>query len=302
MSLTVLELIHKYLKYQKNIKSFSALTLKAYETDLRQCFDIKLNNIFEYEELWSLSRSALTRWGQLSLASRNRKIATLKSFFSWLYEQKLLDTDYSSRLICPKIPKKIPHFLSVDEVISVLKYLDSTADQSLNAPGKSEFNDQKTLFLLLYGGGLRISEACQLKWNDINISEKKILILGKGNKERYAVLPEFSIEHLKVRKSKISSKEAEYVFGKTPLNPRKGYELIRQLGAKAGIMNPLHPHALRHSYATHLLASGTNLRTLQKLLGHESLQATEKYTHLSIDHLARLVEKTHPLNKNKRTI
>lgn len=302
MSFTVLELIHKYLKYQKNIKSFSPLTLKAYEVDLRQCFDNKLESVFNCEELWGLSRSTLTAWGQLSLASRNRKIATLKSFFSWLYEEKLLETDYSSRLICPKIPKKIPHFLSVDEVISVLKYLDSNPILKKNESQINELIDQKTLFLLLYGGGLRISEACQLKWRDINISEKKILILGKGNKERYAVLPEFSIEHLKIRKSKIVSKEAEYVFGDAPLNPRKGYELIRQLGAKAGIMNPLHPHALRHSYATHLLASGTNLRTLQKLLGHESLQATEKYTHLSIDHLARLIEKTHPLNKTKRTV
>jgi site-specific recombinase XerD len=83
------------------------------------------------------------------------------------------------------------------------------------------------------------------------------------------------------------------------LHTRIGYQMIRALGALAQLMNPLHPHALRHSFATHLLTSGANLRTLQTLLGHESLQATEKYTHLGVDHLARLIEQTHPLVKLK---
>ncbi|MEQ1724112.1 MAG: tyrosine-type recombinase/integrase, partial [Pseudobdellovibrio sp.] len=160
--------------------------------------------------------------------------------------------------------------------------------------------NQKTLFLLLYGGGLRISEACNLKWSDINFKEKRILILGKGNKERYAVLPSFCMDHLNAMFKKRESKNT-YVFGDNPLNTRTGYEYIRTIGASAGLMKPLHPHSLRHSYATHLLTSGTNLRTLQTLLGHESLQATEKYTHLSVDHLARLIEQTHPLRKIKLT-
>ena len=98
---------------------------------------------------------------------------------------------------------------------------------------------------------------------------------------------------------KKSNEESVYVFGSLPLHTRIGYEMIRQLGALAQLMNPLHPHALRHSFATHLLTSGANLRVLQTLLGHESLQATEKYTHLSVDHLARLIDQTHPLMKMK---
>lgn len=297
----IAKIIHNYLKFKENINSFSLHTLKAYQLDLEQCYGDKLNYVCSQEELWSLSRPALTRWGQLSLSTRNRKIATLKSFFGWLFEQKLITTDYSNQLVCPKVPKKIPHFLSVDESISVLDYLSQQLADEKNEKKIFMLLNQKTLFLLLYGGGLRISEACKLKWKDITLKEKKILVKGKGNKERISILPNFAIEHL-VKRSVFAKELGHiYVFGDSELKNRQAFELIRQLGIQAGMMNPLHPHALRHSYATHLLSSGANLRTLQKLLGHESLQATEKYTHLSIDHLARLVEKTHPLNKHKYT-
>lgn len=296
MGHTLKTTISNYLKYQENINSFSPLSLKAYKTDLHQAFKNKLDLVLYPEELWSLTRASLSKWGGLSLSSRNRKIATLKSFFSWLYEQQLIETDYSNQLHCPKVPKKIPNFLSVDEVIAVLNYLSKQTEKETDPKKLDQLQHQKTLFLLLYGGGLRISEACKLKWKDIFLSEKKMLIKGKGNKERFAILPDFSIEHLK---HIASFPKTTYIFGEKELNTRTGFELIRQLGISTGLLNSLHPHALRHSYATHLLASGTNLRTLQKLLGHESLQATEKYTHLSVDHLARLVEQTHPLSKIK---
>lgn len=288
MSFALHDLISKYLKYQKNINSFSDLSIKAYSLDLKQAFPVKQKSIYSSQEVWTEARSCLTAWGSLSLASRNRKIATLKSFFNWLYEQKLTETNYAHQLVCPKVPRKIPHFLSVDEVIAVLKYLASTT---------GERSTQKSLFLLLYGAGLRISEACQLQWKNLDIAQQRILVLGKGNKERYSMIPSFCITHFESELRK--NKNEKFVLGDPALNPRAGYELIRKLGAASGLMNPLHPHALRHSYATHLLASGTNLRVLQQLLGHESLQATEKYTHLSVDHLARLLDQTHPLMKLK---
>ncbi|MGZ3691849.1 MAG: tyrosine-type recombinase/integrase [Pseudobdellovibrio sp.] len=268
---------------------------------MNQAFENKLDIVCKYEELWPLARNTLSRWGHLSLSSRNRKIATLKSFFGWLYDERLLDHDYSNQLICPKIPKKIPHFISVDEVIAILKGLNSNLKSPESDKTQAQHLQQKTLFLLLYGCGLRISEACNLKWKDVNLSEQKILVLGKGHKERYSVIPSFSISHLRQLEISAKANKNIFVFGDKALNPRAGYELIRNLGRQTGLINSLNPHALRHSYATHLLASGTNLRTLQSLLGHESLQATEKYTHLSVDHLARLVEQTHPLKKLKLT-
>lgn len=299
MSLTIGEIIDNYLKYKENIKSFSLLSLKAYRSDLAQTFKKKQILVCKYEDLWSQARPSLGQWGALSPATRNRKIATLKSFFSWLYDQKLLDINYSNQLVCPKVPRKIPHFLSVDEVVSVLNFINENLKTSSDEKTKLQLKLQKSLFLLLYGGGLRISEACNLKWKDINLKEKKILVHGKGNKERYSILPAFAIEHFKIEHGVAKLNQNHYVFGSTALNTRIGYEFIRKIGKQAGLMNSLHPHALRHSYATHLLASGANLRTLQKLLGHESLQATEKYTHLSVDHLARLIDRTHPLAKIK---
>lgn len=299
MGISLFQTIDNYLKYKENVHSCSPLTIKAYRKDLQQVFENKLNNVYKTSELWALARPSVSKWGHLSLASRNRKIASIKSFFGWLYEQKLVDTDYSNQIVCPKVPRKIPHFLSVDEIISVLKFLNAEIKNSKNAKSSLQLLKTKTLFLLLYGSGLRITEACTLKWNQIRLNENRILVKGKGSKERYTIIPSFCIETLKELKHHSVKNDESFVFGADILNSRQGYEWIRQLGRKAGLLNNLHPHALRHSYATHLLSSGTNLRTLQNLLGHESLQATERYTHLTVDHLARLVESTHPLSKLK---
>lgn len=305
--ITIPSLIANYLKHLENIESCSPLTIKAYKLDLEQTYQQKNNNKFSSVKvtkdpdfdpttLWELTRPVLTQWGKLSLASRNRKIATLKSFFNWLFKEGFIENNYSSFLVCPKVPKKIPHFISVDEVISLLSHFKKVPAH-FSEKEKKIFKQQKILFFLLYGGGLRISEACNLEWKNVQFNQRRLLIKGKGSKERFSILPEFCFEHLKDFKVKSEI----YVFGEKPLDTRTGYELIRLLGKQVGLMNPLHPHALRHSFATHLLASGANLRTLQTLLGHDSLQATEKYTHLGVDHLARLIEKTHPLVKLKLT-
>lgn len=309
MAYSLTKQIHNFLKYLENIESCSPLTIKAYTLDLNQAFfqkatpnkhtnknnnlinlaDVKAFSFSTGEDLWVTCRDSLTQWGRLSPASRNRKIATLKSFFNWLYNEKLIDKNYGDQLVCPKVPRKIPHFISVDEVISILQFLNQTTDEDTQT--------QKALFNLLYGGGLRISEACNLKWKDVQLEERRILVLGKGQKERFIIIPETCNDVLKAHR--VRNKNTEYVFGDEPLSSRKGYEYIRTLGKKVGLMNPLHPHSLRHSFATHMLASGTNLRTLQTMLGHDSLTATEKYTHLNIDTLARIVEVKHPLSKKK---
>lgn len=295
MAIEISLLVDKYLKYQENIESLAPMSLKAYREDLKQALVNNQKTVLNYEELWPLCRTTLNQWRQLSLSTRNRKIASLKGFFSWLYEQKYIETNYSEQLICPAVPKKIPHFLSMDEAISVLKYLDQATRDT--GKQKEKIIRQRTLFLLLYGGGLRISEVCGLRWRQVKLAEKRLWITGKGNKERICILPEICIQHLRRQYAPGTDKDAFVIGGAKAISPRAGYELIRELGQSAGLINSLHPHALRHSFATHLLASGANLRTLQSLLGHESLQATEKYTHLSVEQLGRLVERTHPLGK-----
>lgn len=275
----------------ENIKSASPLTIRHYRLDLTQAFfdenKSQYQEITSQEDLLKYSRLAFNRWAPLSLASRNRKAATLKSFFGYLFDQKLISSDLSLQITCPKVPRKLPHFISVDEVISVLKAFE---------PSDKNVEKEKLLFLLLYGGGLRVSEACNLKWKDI-LSNGAFRVIGKGQKERIIVAPEIVRNHLKNWR-KINS-NTEYVFGNQPLNTRTAYDIIRRSGKKAGLIQQLHPHALRHSFATHMLSSGANLRTLQELLGHESLRATEKYTHLGIDQLARTMEALHPLGSKK---
>lgn len=272
------------------VKSSSPLTLKAYRKDLEQAFGSEdkwrsSSNPSEIEIL-GLAREALNRWAGLSLASRNRKTATLKSFFGWAYQEQLTERDLSTQLHCPKVPKKLPHFLSVDEALAVLHSYDREAETLRKL-------QDRAMFLVLYGGGLRVSEACGLRWSDVHVSTRSLRLNGKGGKERIVILPSMAMEVLqKLRKEG----EGDYIFGGAPLSPRVAYEWVRSRGAKAQLMKPLHPHALRHSFATHLLSSGANLRTLQELLGHESLQATEKYTHLGVDQLACTLETHHPLS------
>jgi len=276
------------------VKSSSSLTIKAYKKDLEQAYGVSDSKTkpksFTETELLGLSREALNGWAGLSLSSRNRKSATLKSFLGWAYQEQLTERDLSTQIICPKVPKKLPHFLSVDEALAVLASYNKkdTSVQNLR---------DKAMFLVLYGAGLRVSEACNLKWADVHFSTRSLRLTGKGGKERIVVLPDLGIETLKKLK-KVS--EDDFVFGIEALNPRVAYEWVRTRGAKALLMKPLHPHALRHSFATHLLSSGANLRTLQELLGHESLQATEKYTHLGIDQLARTMEMHHPLSNSEK--
>lgn len=286
------ENIDRYLKFMCFIKSASPLTIKHYSLDLKQTFYCDNKSSFPKQlseaDLLSKARAAFNQWADLSPATRNRKAATLKSFFSWAFKEGLTENDLSFHITCPKVPKKIPHFISVDEAISVLKSFDEKNRNLLK---------EKVLFLLLYGGGLRVSEACNLKWSEIQFPQKVLRIKGKGSKERICGLPSLSIKVLQTWKKETCFDE--FVFGAEPLNQRTAYEMIRQSGKRAGLLKPLHPHALRHSFATHLLSSGANLRILQELLGHESLQATEKYTHLGIDHLARTMELLHPLGNKK---
>lgn len=287
-----------FLRYQVSQKSISPHTLRAYSRDLAQAFqlgavrysllqelsagvDLDSTSIYEHHPL--VSRLELPKKG--SLASKNRQIATLKSFFKWAYESQHLSQDFGLPLVCPKRPHKVPHFVSVDEAIAVLN-----SYQEVKNP------NEKLLFLLLYGGGLRVSEACEIKTKNILWNQRKILIMGKGHKERLISLPELVWTHLKNNATK-----SDYLFGDQPLNTRKAYAWIQQAGSRAGLIRPLHPHALRHSFATHLLNGGVNLRILQTLLGHESLTATEKYTHLSIDQLARTMENLHPLGEKKNS-
>ncbi len=305
--------IDNYLKYMQNIKTCSPHTVRAYKKDLDGFFAPVKSSKSTTNDLRTYFSTQLLELGRLSLATRNRKTGTLKSFLNWLYETRKIDSALSEFYHSPKVPRKIPHFISFDEVSGCLQFLGNRT-----TPIK-EFEDltqrqQRLLFLLLYGAGLRISEACQLKVRDVDEFDRKILIRGKGAKERIVVCPEFVWDewihyrnYVRSRLTSVSSKH-EFVFFRyhdenfsdEPINERTGYGWIRAIGAQSGLTQSLNPHALRHSFATHLLNSGANLRVIQSLLGHSTLAATEKYTHLNLSQLYQTMEKAHPLGKLKK--
>jgi len=196
-------------------------------------------------------------------------------------------TALHSKISVPNVPQRIPHYLSVDEVFHLVETIQNEAHK------KKEIQQDLLLVLLLYGGGLRVSEACRLQWKYIHLMHKTLLIKGKGGKERQIILPD-----IVVRKLKNHQKQKGFVFQK--LSPRKAYDRVRYWGFKAQLHKPLSPHILRHSFATHLLVSGSDLRSIQELLGHQSLTATQKYTHLQLSHLTHVLDSKHPLHNKKK--
>jgi site-specific recombinase XerD len=298
----LLPTILKYLESIENIESYSFHTVRSYRVDLGQAFGVVAVPDSENSrlplpkrlplgdaELLGRCRQALTFWSNLAPASRNRKAATLKSFLHWLHEKELIEKDLALQIHAPKVPQRLPHHLSVDEATALLTSLKTQIESAETEGAKEQVVSDRILILLLYGGGLRVSEACNLRWSEVDFSARVLRIKGKGGKERLVALPEMAVASLKSH-----SRTGDFVFGAQALSTRTAYERVKIQGARAGLLKPLHPHALRHSFATHLLSSGANLRTLQELLGHRTLQATQRYTHIGVDQLARTMEKFHP--------
>ena len=289
--------LDKYLKYLKFSKNFSPLTLKAYKIDLEQFFfserrpkkRLSPENTENFELFLRKSlMKNLEQWGKWSSSTRNRKIAALKSFFKWLYHNNYIQEDLNQKIKTPRKKVKIPLFLSVDEVKTLIQTLSQSKkkDPSLKR--------DLILVLLLYGGGLRVSEACASEWSFLNFSEQTLKVRGKGGKERIVVLPEMVFRHLKS-----FEKKGRYIFGEKPLGVRRAYSIVRKWGARAGLKQNISPHVLRHSFATHLLESGSDLRAIQDLLGHRSLSATQKYTTVRMAQLTRTLQKHHPVQNKK---
>ncbi|MBK9041470.1 MAG: tyrosine-type recombinase/integrase [Bdellovibrionales bacterium] len=312
-----------FLENLQFIENSSLLTIKSYALDLFQAYsDLGVPHYkwnvekkqfdtrqtagpslpyvrYTEDQILRASINAQGRWSHLSPASRQRKSATLKSFLKFLFRENLTSRDLSSQITLPRIPRKIPHFISVDEVIAVIKAtatVDISNSELSLTPSKVQSHQTRTLVLLLYGGGLRVSEACHLTWSNVQIEQGILLVTGKGGRERRVAIPRIVMEELKSL-----PRLGTYVFGATPLSARKAYSLVKKAGMSAGLIKNLNPHALRHSYATHLLSGGMDIRILQDLLGHQSLNSTEKYLHISLEQLARTMEAHHPFGEDPET-
>ena len=297
---TSIENFKNYLKLERGL---SMNSIESYEFDLIQFknFIIK-NSINESPKKCSSStvkRYLYKNFSNKKSRSQARSISALKSFFNYLLFEGEIHSSPLKDIESPKIENKLPEVLTEDEIKRLIS--------SVNLD--SEFGQRnKTIIEVLYGTGIRVSELIELKLSNIFFKENILKVTGKGNKERFVPLGKIAIIEIKKYlnnrdKLKINSKFSDILF----LN-RYGRQLTRSMIFKvindssknAEIDKKISPHTLRHSYATHLLKNGADLRTIQLILGHESITTTEIYTHLDTFHLEDVLKKYHPReNKNQ---
>lgn len=302
-----------FVAYLQGEKRSSANTVMAYERDLASLVDF-----IERKKSTSVSKNrastvhtidvyTLRGWlGELArthaTTSVARKIAAVRTWMKWLEKRGVIKENPSAELKSPKARKTLPTFLSVD-----------AAEQVMSAPeaGSPEGMRDRAVLELLYGSGLRVSELSGLDRLSVSLEDEIVRVIGKGNKERQVPIGSHAkaalIAYLAVRPTfvhpKTGKSDAHALFLSTRgnrLNVRAIELLVKKYGALGAGRADLFPHALRHTCATHMLDGGADLRAIQEFLGHSSLSTTQKYTHVSTDHLMRVYDAAHPLAHAKK--
>jgi len=278
------ELKKRFLESLANERYASPATLRAYESDLSQWIDgLSQKNVIQVQDFATKANAALFRnilakiGAGLSAASLGRKTASLRSFLKFTFKKKYFSCDYSYLVPKPKIPKHFPKPLKAHQVVEFLDSMDSCQPADLR---------DRALFELLYGSGLRVSEVAELRMADLDLTRRWVRVFGKGSKERLVPLSTISIEKMSL-----------WIKYRESLHPTHSYLFLNfrdheRLSArsvdrvlKSRFGKGVSPHTFRHSYATHLLRGGADLRVIQELLGHESLKTTQKYTHVDLGEL-----------------
>ncbi len=233
---------------------------------------------------------------QYSRPTVARKISAMRSFYRYLRREQLIDEDPSKQVRGPKLTRRLPACLDKEEIVRLLMSPDTNSVLGVR---------DRALMEVLYATGMRVSELCGLRVQDYNQEAMEMRVLGKGGKERVVLLNQSAHSWLKKYLSETWTKLAE---GRTPqaehplfvsrqatrLSSRSVHRIVMKYALKAGINKPITPHTLRHTFATHLLEGGADLRVVQDLLGHTTINTTQIYTHVSLDRLRRVYMNTHP--------
>ena len=291
-------IIRKYQQYLKLEKALSANTLDAYLTDLDKLLRfLKAENI----DMLSVTLDDLQRFSAvlheigIHPRSQARIMSGIKSFFHFLIMADYREDDPSELLEGPKIGFKLPEVLTVEEIDTII----ATVDMS-----KKEGQRNRAILETLYSCGLRVSELCNLKLSELYFDEGFIKVEGKGSKQRLVPISPRAIKEIKYwlldrNIGKIKKGFEDYVFlarWGNSISRIMVFHLIKELAEKAGITKNISPHTFRHSFATHLLEGGANLRAIQCMLGHESIATTEIYTHIDRNMLRSEIIEHHPRN------
>src|SRR5690554_525830 len=280
------QLLEQFLKTSKLGSRKSKNTIMAYQRDINQFFEYLDNNKIESinnldENIVMEYVSLLKSKHRLQSSSIARKLASLRSFFLYALKKDEITNNPMSAIKTPSQKKSLPAFLMVDEIMQLFEGFDLSKDL--------EYRNY-VIVQLLYACGLRVSECALVKCDDINFNQRYVRVLGKGNKERivpfYPSMGDDLLHYINKIRSQLITTEHDYLFvsvkGK-PISARAIQMIVEKAGVKANLKQALHPHMLRHSFATHLLDNGADLKIVQELLGHENLSTTQIYTHVSID-------------------
>jgi integrase/recombinase XerD len=287
-----LDAFRNYLKLER---SLSENTVQAYSNDVR-----KLSEYFQGTPLLTITTNqlqAFLSWLNqtgISPATQARVLSSVKSFYSYLVSENVIQDDPAAILEAPKLGRKLPDTLSYQEIESLLVAIDMSSPEGQR---------NRAMLEVLYSSGLRVTELIDLTLANIYFDLGFLRIIGKGSKERLVPIGRDALKHLKLYIEEvrvhlaIKKGQEKFVF----LN-RRGSQLsrvtvftvIKDLALKAGIQKSISPHTFRHSFATHLIEGGADLRAVQEMLGHESITTTEIYTHLDRDYLQQVIKEFHP--------
>ncbi len=290
-------MIEEFLHHLTVERRSSAHTVDAYRRDLQAL--AAWADAHGGEDIASLQAPQLRAFVAdehrrgLTPKSLQRRLSACRSFYQWLLRHGRIAANPASALRAPKAARKLPQVLDVDEAVQLM---DVPADAPLGLRDRA-------LLELLYSSGLRLSELCALRWHDLDLAEGQVTVLGKGSKQRVVPVGSHACSALADwRKAQAPTTDAPVFPGRggKPISPRAVQLRLRQLAQRQGLFKRVHPHLLRHTFASHVLESSGDLRGVQELLGHADLGTTQIYTHLDFQHLAKVYDGAHPRAKRKR--
>ena len=283
-----------YLKLERGLSNNS---IKSYDYDLilfkKFLITNKINDTPLNCKSETIKNYLYKSFSDKKSISQARSISAIKSFFNYLIFEGYIKDSPISNIESPKQEKKLPKVLTEEEIKKLINSIDLNHDFGQR---------NKTIIEILYGTGIRVSELINLKLSNIFFKENIIKVIGKGNKERFVPLGEIASNELKIyinnrNRMKIDSKSSDILFlnryGRG-LTRSMIFKIISDASKRVGLDKKISPHTLRHSFATHLIKNGADLRTIQMILGHESITTTEIYTHLDTLHLEEVLKKYHP--------
>lgn len=294
--------IDRFERYLADERRSSPRTVEAYVRDLRALREFAEGAGLPLDarrlDVVSLRAWLGSIFGDVGPSTIGRKLAAVRSFFRFLVRRGDLAVNPAAGLKSPKARKPLPRFLTVDETFRVV-----------DAPSESEGplpTRDRAILALLYGGGLRVGELVGLRLGSIDLAAGRVRVVGKGDKERVVPIGAGAVEALRAYLAcrarlvhpRTGEQHPDAVFlGQrgTALTSRQVQNVVRRWGALGGGRGDLHPHALRHTCATHLLDAGADLRAIQELLGHATLSTTQRYTHVTVDRLMEVYDRAHPL-------